>query len=386
MERSGHPIRKICVITERRADYSRLKPVLQKIKQDPRLELFIIASGAHLLSETGRTIDLIKQDGFSIDANIQMFSKDKNDTGVEMSRALGRALIGIANALEKIKPDILLVGFDLGAHLAGAIAGAHMNIPVAHIQGGEVTGTIDESIRHAITKFAHIHFPSTAESAERIIKMGENPKYVFNVGCPAIDTILNTKFIPAHKLAEKFNINLSKPLILLIQHPVTTEVNEAENQIVKTLSAIKKINEQVILIHPNIDAGGRRILKIIKKTKIKRYKNLPFETFSSLMNISNLIVGNSSSGIREALLFKLPAINIGTRQQGREHANNVINVDYNEKEIYSAIKKALYDNKFKEKLKDYKSPYGDGRASERIVDILAKIKIKPEILQKKIYE
>lgn len=386
MERPEHSIRKICVITERRADYSRLKPVLQKIKQDPMLELFIVASGAHLLSETGRTIDLIKQDGFSIDTNIQMFSEDKSDTGVEMSRALGRALIEITNALEKIKPDILLIGFDLGAHLAGAIAGAHMNIPVAHIQGGEITGTIDESIRHAITKFAHIHFPSTAKSAERIIKMGENPKYVFTVGCPAIDAICNTKFIPAHKLAEKFNINLSKPLILLIQHPVTTEVNEAENQIIKTLSAIKKINEQVILIHPNIDAGGRRILKIIKRTKIKRYKNLPSETFLSLMNITNVIVGNSSSGIREAPSFKLPAVNIGTRQQGREQANNVISVDYDEKEIYSAIKKVLYDKEFKEKLKDCKNPYGDGKASERIVDILAKIKIKPEMLQKKIYE
>lgn len=386
MERHRNLIKKICVITERRADYSRLKPIFQRIKQHPDLQLFIVTSGAHLLSETGRTIDLIKQDGFDIHTNIQMFSKDKSDTGAGMSRALGRALIGITSALEEIEPDILFVGFDLGAHLAGAIAGAHMNIPVAHIQGGEITGTIDESIRHAITKFAHIHFPSTAKSAERIIKMGENPKYVFTVGCPSIDVIHNTKFIPAHKLAEEFNINLSKPLILLIQHPVTTEVDEAESQIIKTLSAIKKINEQVILIHPNIDAGGRRILKIINRTRIKKYKNLPFETFLSLMNITDVIVGNSSSGIREAPSFKLPAVNIGTRQQGREQANNVINVDYDEKEIYLAIKKALYDKKFKEKLKDCKNPYGDGKASEKIVDILAKIKIEPEMLQKKIYE
>lgn len=377
-------MRKICVITERRADYSRLKPILRKITENPNLELSLIITGSHLLPELGHTVDLIKDDGFPVDFKVPMFSKNEKDSGADMSRAVGKALIGITNALEKINPDILLVGFDLGAHLAGSIAGTHMNIPVAHIQGGEVTGTIDEFIRHAITKFSHIHFVSTKLSAERLVKMGEDPKHIFNVGCPSVDVIKNTKFIPPEVLSEKFKIDLSRPLILAVQHPVTTEVNQTTEQIMKTLSAIKRVNEQTIFIYPNIDAGGRKIIKMIKNSKIRNYKNLPFETFLSLMKIADVMVGNSSSGIREAPSFELPAVNIGTRQQGRERANNVIDVDYDEEKIYQATKKALYDKNFKKKLKKCKNPYGDGKSSPRIVNILAKIHITPSLLQKKL--
>lgn len=380
--------RKICVITERRADYSRLKPVLKLIQQSKKLELSIIVTGTHLLDEMGHTVDLVRADGFPVDAEVEMFTKFDQDDGASMSKALGRSLIGITRALERIKPDIVLVGFDLGAHLAGAIAAAHMNIAVAHIQGGEVTGTIDESLRHAITKFAHIHFAATQKSAERIIKMGENPKYVFNVGCPVIDMIVGTRLKTKEGLAKELRIDISKPLLLIIQHPVTTEVDAAQEQILTTLAAVNEINKnkefEVALIYSNIDAGGRRIIEEEKKSGMKRFKNLPIETFLSLLRITRVLIGNSSCGIREAPSFKVPVVNIGTRQQGRERADNVIDVGHDKKEIVAGIKKALYDKKFRKKLENCKNPYGDGRSAKRIVKMLEEIEFPKGFVQKRI--
>ena len=377
-------IRKIGIITERRADYSRLKPILREIEKYPDLDYSLIVTGQHLLPELGNTIKVIEKDGFKISEKIEMYSKNEKDTGADMSRALGKVLIGITNALEKIKPDILLVGFDLGAHLAGAIAGAHMNIPVAHIQGGEVTGTIDESLRHAITRFSHIHFPANQDASDRLIKMGENPDFVFNVGCPSLDVALNAELISKDMLIKEFDIDMTIPLAILIQHPVTTEVDKSTEQIITTLNAVKELNLQTILIYPNVDAGGRRIMNEIQKSKIKTYKNLPFEKFLSLLSIAGVLIGNSSSGIREAASFHLPVVNIGTRQQGRLRPANVIDVDYNKSQIINAIKKALYDKKFKEKVKKCKNPYGDGNSAKRIVKILKEIEISPKMSQKRI--
>lgn len=380
--------RKICAITERRADYSRLKPVLKAIQQSEKLELSVIVTGTHLLDEMGRTADLVRSDGFPVDAEVDMFTKFDQDNGASMSKALGRAIIGITDALEKIRPDVVLVGFDLGAHLAAAIAAAHMNIPVAHIQGGEVTGTIDESLRHAITKFAHMHFAATQDAADRIVKMGENPKYVFNVGCPVIDMIVSTKLKSKEELAEELKLDTSKPMLLIMQHPVTTEVDSAQEQIMKTLAAIRKVNKdrqfEVALIYSNIDAGGRTIIEEEKRSGIIRYKNLPIETFLGLLKITKVLIGNSSCGIREAPSFKVPAVNIGTRQQGRERAGNVIDVGYDTAEIVAGIRKALYDTEFRKRLENCKNPYGDGRAAGRIVKILEELEFPKGFVQKRI--
>lgn len=348
------------------------------------MDYALIVTGQHMLPELGKTINVIEKDGFRISEKIKMYSRGAGDTGAEMSRALGRALIGITNAIERIKPDMILVGFDLGAHLAGAIAGAHMNIPVAHIQGGEVTGSIDESLRHAITKFSHIHFPANQEAAERLIRMGENPKYVFNVGCPSLDVAINAELVPKEQLVAELKIDSSKPLAILIQHPVTTEVDKGTEHIMATLDAVNELKLQTIMIYPNLDAGGRRMVDVIKRSKIKVFENLPFEKFLGLMKIADVIIGNSSSGIREAASFHIPAVNIGTRQQGRLRPENVIDVGYDKHEIMDAIKKALYDEKFKESVKQCKNPYGDGNSSKRIVKILKEVKITPEMLQKRI--
>ena len=378
-------MKRICAITERRADYSKLRPVLQKIEEDPELELFLIVAGHHLLPELGHTVELVVSDGFTITARVSMFSEKEKGNGAEMAKALGRAIIGVTEATERIDPDIMLVGFDLGAHLAAAIAAAHMNILVGHIEGGEVTGSIDESLRHAITRFAHLHFASNDMSAQRLIRMGENPDYVFDVGCPSLDALCNMDYIPHQELAQTFNLDLSQPLILVVQHPVTTEADKADDQIMQTLNAVKKTRKQAIVIYPNIDAGGRSIIRVIERSKIQNYKNLPFEVYASLMKLASVIVGNSSSGIVEAPSLKLPAVNIGTRQQGRMQAENVINTDYNSEEIYNAIMKALYDKEFRKKLDSCRNPYGDGKASSRIVRILKSVDTHdPTLIQKKL--
>ena len=380
--------KKICFITERRADYSRLKPVLLLMKKSKKLEPCLIVTGTHLLEDMGHTVDLIKKDGFTINAVVPMFTEFDQDDGASMSTALGKAIIGITKALQEIKPDMVIVGFDLGAHLATAIAAAHMNIPIAHIQGGEVTGTIDESLRHAITKFSHIHFASTEKSKERIIKMGEDPQFVFNVGCPVVDMILQTNLKTKEELHQELQIDISKPLILVIQHPVVSEVDQSRDQILTTLDAIREVNKdnsyEVVLIYSNIDAGGKQIIKEKEKSGIKLFKNLTVETFLSLLKYTSVLVGNSSSGIREAPSFRVPVVNIGTRQQGRERAANVIDVDYKKEEIVGAIRKALYDETFKQNVRECTNPYGDGKAAERIVKILETLDFPKEKIQKRI--
>ena len=377
--------RKILYITGTRADYGLMKSVLREIENHPKLELEVIATGMHLMPEFGMTINEIKKDGFKIHEIAATYEQDNKQS---MANFVGKFIQLLTDKVKKIKPDIIMVLGDRGEMLAGAIVGTYLTIPVAHIHGGDISSTVDEIVRHAITKLAHIHFPATEKSAERIIKMGEDPSNVFVVGAPGLDTILNENLIEPMKLSEKYNLDLSEPILLVIQHPVTTEVDDAPTQIRETLEAISELRYQTILIYPNADAGGRNMIKVIKEYEkypfIKIFKNIPYKEYLSLMNIVSVMVGNSSSGIIEAPSFGLPVVNIGTRQEGRQRAENVIDVDYDKEEIKVAIKKALYDEDFKEKVKNCKNPYGDGKAGVRIADILSKIKIDTNLLQKKI--
>lgn len=380
-------MRKIVVITGTRANYGRLKPVMKAIERHDNLELKLIVTGMHLVGEFGLTVREIESDGFKIDEKVDMHIS--NDSGAGMCKSLGLGIIGMTQAIEKIKPDIIMILGDRDEDLAGAIIGAHMNIPVAHIHGGEVTGTIDESIRHAITKFSHIHFTATHESRERVLKLGERKEYVFNVGSPGLDSILKKEYLSREKILKKFNINLDKRVIIVAQHPVTTERKFAEKQMKETLEAISELNEEIILIYPNSDAGGREMIKVIEKFKsldnLHIYENINFEDYLNLLKHADLMIGNSSSGIMEAPSYKLPVINIGTRQLGRECSSNVINVNYDKKEIINAANLALYDEEFKIKVKSCENPYGDGNTGERIADILSNLDIKSEkIIQKQI--
>lgn len=378
-------MRRIFIVVERRADYSRFRPILQEMKKDPFFEIYLVVTGICLLETHGKDINYITEDGFEIHAQIPMFVEGSEDTGAEMVRSLSRVMKGLVDELEIAKPDLVLSGFDIGANLAVTIAAAHMNIPVAHIQGGEVTGSIDESIRHAMSKFAHIHFPATELSKERLIKMGERPDSIFVVGCPSIDVLLETPVIPRKEIEDKLSIDLSKPTLLMIQHPVTTESLSSFDQISETIDAISESNVNCIVSLPNNDAGHAKIIEKIKSSGLNWYPSLPTDLFVNLYRNVSALIGNSSSGIHETPTLRIPTINIGTRQQGRERAPNVIDVGYNKAEIVEAIKKAVFDESFRNFVKTIDNPYGDGHSARRIVEILRTIKLDG-IVQKMFYD
>jgi len=379
--------RRVAVVTGTRAEYGILYPVLNAIEQHPKLQLLLIATGMHLSHEFGYTVQELEKDGFHVDAKVDMLLS--NDTLVAMSKSIGIGIIGLAQTWEQVEPDIIVVLGDRVEPLAAAISGSYMNIPAAHIHGGDTgKGGLDESARHAITKFAHIHFPATKKSAERIIGMGEDRWRVYTVGSPALDTILNEPLLPPKTIAKKLGLNSSWPVILVVQHPVTTQVEEAPEQMRQTLQAIVEFQYPTIVIYPNSDAGGRRMIEVIKEYKkhafIKAYPSLPHREYLSLMKAANVMVGNSSSGIIEAPSLGLPAVNIGSRQEGRERGKNVIDVGHNKREITKGIEKTLTDREFLVGVKKCQSPYGDGKASQRIAEILSKVEITTQLIQKRI--
>jgi UDP-N-acetylglucosamine 2-epimerase (non-hydrolysing)/GDP/UDP-N,N'-diacetylbacillosamine 2-epimerase (hydrolysing) len=362
-----------------------MTPILKELYKDSFFKVHLIVTGVCLLEVHGKDIDYIKDDGFVINAEIPMFEASGRNTNASMVRALAKVLDGVTTEIENFQPDLVLTGFDIGANLATTIAAAHMNIPVAHIQGGEVTGSIDESIRHAMSKFSHIHFPATEDARNRLIKLGENPDYVFNVGCPSIDTIIQTSIIDKESLEKKFNVDFSKPIVLLIQHPVTTESSESREQILNTIDVIKDLDIQALVALPNNDAGSSDIIDEIKKSGLSWYPSLSTEEFINVYRYIWAIVGNSRAGIHESSTFGIPAVNIGTRQQDRERAKNVIDVGYSKLEIKSGIKKALFDQNFRKEVKSIINPYGDGNSSKKIVKLLKSISLEG-IVQKRFYE
>jgi len=368
-------MRKVFIVIERRADYSRYRPILQELKKDPFFETYLVVTGICLLETHGKDVNYIRDDGFKIDAEIPMFDVKGEDTGAEMVRSMSRVMIGLVNELEKAKPDIVLSGFDIGGNFAVTVAAAHMNIPVAHIQGGEVTGSIDESIRHAMSKFAHIHFPATELSKQRLIRMGENPESIYVVGCPSIDVLVNTPIVPREKIEEVLGIDLSKPTLLMIQHPVTTEWMNSFDQIKETIEAIKESKVQCVVLLPNNDAGHSKIIEYIKSNDVQWFPSLPTEIFINLYRNVSALIGNSSSGIHETPTLKIPTINIGSRQQGRERAGNVIDVPNNKAMIVDAINKAVFDKEFREYVSKMENPYGNGTSAEQIVRILKTVSL-----------
>ncbi len=380
-------MKRVVVITGTRATYGLLKPVMRAIQRQAGLELFVCVAGMHLSKEFGHTVDEIRKDGFRIDAEVPMVPEQ--DTGAAMARAIGKGIIRFTEAFKKIKPDVVLVIGDRSEPFAAAIAAVHMNIPVAHVHGGDKSmAGIDEYVRHAITKLAVIHFPATRKSAERIIKMGENPKKVFVAGAPGLDTVLHEKHLGRRELCEKLGLDPKKPFFLVLQHPVTTQSGLAAAQMKETLEGVKKFGIQTILIYPNSDAGGRAMIRVIKEYEklpfIHSFKNLDHSLFLSAMRHAAVMIGNSSSGVIETPSFHVPVVNVGIRQNLRERAENVIDVEPERTAIARAIRKALYDESFRRKVRLCRNPYGTGRAGERIARNLARIKITPELIQKQI--
>ena len=374
--------RKIFIITERRADYSKLRPIIREIQRSPSLDYYLVVTGSHLLKKYGYTINEIKKDGFKIYTQFKMHTSN-DDTASEMTRSFGNAIINLSRIIKKLKPDIVFAGFGIGANFASAIIGAHMNIPVVHLEGGEVTGTIDESIRHATSKFAHIHFTTNLVAKQRLVKMGEDSKNIFIVGNPSLDAIKNVKNISVTKLEKEFKLDFDLPVVLLIQHTVTSEIDKIDKYFLETVNAIKELNVQCLIISGNSDAGSKKISAVIKKSKIQNHSNLPFNKYINLLRNCSVLVGNSSSGIMEAPFLHKPSVNIGARQNGRLKSTSIINVDYNKNRIKKAIKKALENKKTKNTKKQYRL-YGDGNSSKKIVKLLEKIDLNKISIQKKL--
>ncbi len=374
--------RKILYITGTRADYGLMRSVLYSIHHHPNLSLDLIVVGMHLMDQFGNTINEIKNDGFKyhiVDVRYE------DDTKEAMAIFIGKLIQELVPLIHQIGPDFILLLGDRGEMLAGAIVGVYLSIPVAHIHGGDVTSTVDDFARNAITKLAHIHFPATEESGKRIIRFGEDASKIFVVGSPGL---YQGSYNPLSReqLEEKYQIDLEKPLLLLVQHPVTLEIDAAADQILETLEAVKSLKIQTIVIYPNADAGGRAMIEAIREYEklsfLKIFPSIPHDDYLSLMYYASVLIGNSSSALIEAPSFGLPVVNIGTRQMGRERADNVIDAIYDKKNIIDCIGKAMNDKIFREKVMLGRNPYGEGMAPEKIAEVLSKIDINKEFLMK----
>ncbi len=377
-------MRKILYISGTRADFGLMRRTLLAIDQHPDLSLTIAATGMHLMESRGYTIHEIRNEGFEIREVLAVF---ENDSREAMGKFVGHCIIGLVEVCKDIQPDIMLVLGDRGEMLAAATVGTYLGIPTGHIHGGEVTATVDEAVRHAITKLAHFHLPATEDSAQRILKMGESPDRITVVGAPGIDGI-DENLLNRVKLLEQLNLNPDQDLALVIQHPVSEEIAEAGEQIAHTLKAVIAAELQAVVVYPNADAGGNKMIEVIKRYEdhpdIQSFPSLNRHVFLSLMKHAQVMVGNSSAGLIEAPSFRLPVVNMGSRQLGRLRGENVIDVGTNTGEILQGIRYALYDKAFISKLQSSINPYGDGQTAKRVVDYLLNLEINQKILQKHI--
>lgn len=371
-------MKKICIVIGSRANYSSIKSVMHAIEKHRSLELQLVVCASAILDRYGAVVNLIEQDGFKVLARAHMLIE--GETPVTMAKSTALGLLELSSIFERVQPDIVLTVGDRFETMATTLAAAYMNIPVAHTMGGEVSGTIDESIRHAVTKFAHIHFPACEGARNRIIRMGERPQHVHMVGCPRIDLVARILDTPDTgfdlSLFEKGvgeMLNLSEPFVLISQHPVTTEYGSGESQIIMTLGAVSELGLPAIILWPNADAGSDDIARGIRKWRERKldsrmhfFKNLSIEAYVRLMNKTSCLIGNSSSGIREGAYIGTPVVNIGTRQNARDRGKNVEDVAYSKEEIKVAIKRQIGHGKYAKE-----TIYGDGNAGNRIAEILS---------------
>ena len=380
--------KKILIVTERRADFSRFKPILDLIKKEKSLSYELVVTGIHLLKQYGYSVNEIKKGGYKISKTFKMYkhiSNKKKDDGATMVYAMGVAISKLSLIVKEIKPDIILSGFDIAANFAVTVVGAHMNIPVAHIQGGEVSGTIDESLRHAMSKFSHYHLVSNLDAKNRLIKMGEVKKNIFIVGCPSIEALYNQKKLSADYFKKKIGIDINKKYIIAIQHSVTTEANEASKQITETIKAIDDFKMPALFVCPNNDAGSTFIINKIKHNKKIYYTpTLTLQEYKNLLEKCFALVGNSSSGIHEASSFLKPVINIGSRQNGRLRSKNIIDVSYSNTQILKYLKKLEKNNYYKKLVKNLKNPYEKSNTSLNILKVIKSIKFSTNVIQKRI--
>ncbi len=425
MESNKEVKRKICVVTTNRSDYGRLKPVMEAIKKEPELELQVVAGTplffdhllwyfrhgepasfwkslpwylrARLLAFTGKDEELQRReqlmktlvsDGFPVHARLPIFLEGGNQR--VMAKTVGFCLLGLPDIFQKLQPDIILINGDRFEMLPIAFSAASMNMRLAHIEGGDVSGTIDESTRHAITKLAHIHFPATKESAKRIRSMGENDESIFVTGSPVIDTLTQIDLSLDNSFHQRYRISgsvdFAKPFMLVLQHPVTTRYEENYSDMKELIAAVDSFSMQKFFLTPNIDAGSDGVSAALREYRAKNpprtafYKYFSPHDFYKIFSHASCLVGSSSSFIREGAFLGTPAVVIGDRQQGRERGKNVVEVGFDKEKIGEAIKRQLAHGRYGSDTR-----FGDGRAAFQIVEVLKNANLNKIPLQKKFY-
>ncbi len=390
--------RTIAVFTGNRAEYGLQFPILRAIDRHPGLEYKLLVSGAHLDQNFGSTLEEIKRDGFHIDKEIKI----DMDAGslLATAQAIGSGIINISKALSEIQPDIMLVYADRFEGFAAVIAATQMNIPTAHVEGGDLTegGALDDSVRHAMTKLSHLHFTTNEQSTNRILAMGEEHWRVKTVGLPVIDLIQEKNYALSTEITEKLEIDLSKPIVLFTQHSVSTQFRQAGIQIEHSLNALQRLayeGIQIILTFPNNDAGGQEIVKKLNTFKARNIQNIQIRqslgrylyhgvlALARDKRIRIACVGNSSSGLKETPAFGCPTVNIGSRQDGRLRGTNILDSNYSSDEIYFTVKRALFDNDFRNQCSIGINPYWRGGAGPKIADVLSLIPLDENLTHKR---
>lgn len=388
----------VAVFTGNRAEYGLQYPVLKAIKEHPELEYRLIVAGAHLDPNFGQSIAEIRRDGFEIHAEVKIDLGE--DSRLATSRAIATGILSLGQALNDLRPDLLVVYADRFEGFAAVISGTQMNIPTAHIEGGDITegGALDDSVRHAMTKLAHLHFTTNQQATNRLLAMGEEPWRVTTAGFPAIDLIVNGQVASPEQLKQQYGLRETTPLIVFTQHSVTTEFDEVEAQLGPSLRAIRRLADegvQVILTFPNNDVGGLGIVQLINRfmadapPALQLHKSLGRFNYHGFLALARVApwrvacVGNSSSGIKETPVFGCPAVNIGSRQLGRLRGDNVLDAGYDEAEIYAAVKQALFDDGFRARCRQTTNPYGGGSAGKIIAEKLAGVPLDPKVILRK---
>ena len=390
--------RVVAVFTGNRAEYGLQFPILKAIDDHPDLEYRLIVSGAHLDQHFGRTLQEIENDGFTVHAevNIDMEADNLDAT----AQAIGSGVMSMGKALAEIRPDILVVYADRFEGFAAVIAGTQMNVPTAHIEGGDLTegGALDDSVRHAMTKLAHLHFTTNQQASNRLLAMGEEEWRVHTVGFPAIDLIAKNNFATSEEIVEKYSLDLTRPIVLFTQHSVTTEFDLAAEQIQPVFTALRKLASegvQIIATYPNNDAGGRSIILELEKLdqenvdNIQIYRSLGRYNYHGVLALARqpdcktVCVGNSSSGIKETPAFGCPTVNIGSRQDGRLRAKNVVDADYDTRSVLDAVHRCLEDEAFRGECRSCENPYGVGDAGVKIAKEIASVSLGTKLIRKR---
>lgn len=391
--------RTIAVFTGNRAEYGLQYPILKAIQAHPDLDYRLIVSGAHLDPDFGRTRDEIAADGFAIHAEVRI-DMAADDLGAATANAIGSGVQSMAAALSRLKPDMLVVYADRFEGFAAVIAGTQMNIPTAHIEGGDITegGALDDSVRHAMTKLAHLHFTTNRQASNRVLAMGEEDWRVHTVGFPAIDLIAAGHFAKPDALIARYGLDPARPLVVFTQHSVTQEAESAAAQIRPSLDALGRLaaeGAQVIVTYPNNDSGARAIVAEIDRfgasvgASVRVHPSLGRANYHGLLALARdpawrvCCAGNSSSGIKETPAFGCPAVNIGSRQQGRLRAENVIDAGYDADAIHAAIRRCLFDADFRAECAACDNPYGIGDAGVKMAAVLAEVPLGPALIRKR---